>query len=61
VFKEQDLGESTTVEYADSEDTYTKKEVYNKEQTYNKLEIDLALKEIWDYIRPEEDEDDDGE
>ena len=61
VFKEQDLGESTTIEYADSEDTYTKKEVYNKEQTYNKLEIDLALKEIWDYIRPEEDNVDDGE
>ena len=38
-----------------------KKEVYNKEQTYNKLEIDLALKEIWDYIRPEEDNVDDGE
>lgn len=47
-FKEQDLGESTEINYADSEDTYTKLEVYNK------TEIDLALKEIWDYIRPDE-------
>jgi len=53
-FKEQDLGESTEINYANSENTYTKQEVYNKDQTYNKSEIDIALQAIWDYIRPEE-------
>lgn len=65
-FKEQDLGRSTTIDYAESKDTYTKNEVYKKSQTYsktqtyNKTEVDAFLKEIWDYIRPEEtDEGDD--
>lgn len=37
-FKEQDLGKSTEINYADSNDTYTKNEV------------DSALDEIWEYI-----------
>lgn len=53
-FKEQDLGESTDIVYADSKNTYTKSEVYKKSQTYNKTEVDVLIQEIWDYIRPEE-------
>ncbi len=45
-FTETSSGESNTVEYANSENTYTKQQVYNKAQ------IDALLKEIWDYIDP---------
>lgn len=61
-FVERDLGESTTIKYANSDNTYTKDEVYKKSQTYsktqtyNKTEVDALLKEIWDYIKPEEEE-----
>ena len=65
-FIESDAGKNTPVNYAESKDTYTKNEVYKKSQTYsktqtyNKTEVDAFLKEIWDYIRPEEtDEGDD--
>ena len=54
--KEQDLGESTEINYADKNDTYTKNQVYKKTQTYNKTEVNALLQEIWDYIRPEEEE-----
>jgi len=56
-FVERDLGESTTIDYANSKDIYTKDEVYKKSQTYNKTQVDALLREIWDYIRPEESED----
>lgn len=46
VFTETGVGESTEVEYANSENTYTKQQVYNKAQ------VDALLKEIWDYIDP---------
>jgi len=57
-FMEQDLGESKDINYANSDDTYTKSEVYKKSQTYSKTKIDALLKEIWDYIKPEEEEED---
>ena len=47
-FTETSSGESNTVEYANSENTYTKQQVYNKAQ------VDALLKEIWDYIRSED-------
>ena len=56
-FTEADVDKNTDIVYANSEDTYTKDEVYKKTQTYNKSEVDDLLKEIWDYIRPEEDKD----
>ena len=47
-FQQSDVGETTDIEYANSENTYTKQQVYNKAQ------VDALLKEIWDYIRPED-------
>ena len=43
-FTQADVGESKDIVYADSDNVYRKGEVYNKLQT------DLLLKEIWDYI-----------
>lgn len=63
-FKEQDVGQSTEITYANSKDTYTKNEVYKKSQTYsrsqtyNKTEVNALIQEIWDYIRPEDSGDD---
>ena len=56
-FTEADVDKDTDIVYANSKDIYTKEEVYEKAQTYNKDEVDALLKEIWDYIRPEEDKD----
>lgn len=50
-FTEADVDKETDIVYANSKDTYTKSEVYKKSQ------VDALLKEIWDYIRPEESED----
>ena len=47
-FVETSTDETTDIEYANSENTYTKQQVYNKAQ------VDALLKEIWDYIRPED-------
>ena len=47
-FQQSDVGETTDIEYANSENIYTKQQVYNKAQ------VDALLKEIWDYIRPED-------
>jgi len=61
-FTEADVDKDKEIVYANSEDTYTKDEVYKKSQTYsktqtyNKTEVDALLKEIWDYIKPEEEE-----
>lgn len=61
-FIESDVDKNTNIEYANSKDTYTKDEVYKKTQTYsrtqtyNKTEVNALIQEIWDYIRPEEDE-----
>lgn len=43
-FIEAGAGENKTIEYANSKNTYTKKEVYDKK------EVDQLLKQIWDYI-----------
>ena len=50
-FIEQDVGQSNNINYANSSNTYTKGEVYSKAQ------VDRMLKEIWDYIDPEGDND----
>lgn len=55
-FKEQDMGKSTEINYANSKDIYNKKDVDTKFSNYKK-EVDLALKEIWDYILDEGDVD----
>ena len=57
-FVEANVGENTTIDYANSKDIYTKDEVYKKSQTYNKTQIDDLIQAIWDYIRPEDDGDD---
>ena len=59
-FTEADVDKDTDIIYANSKDTYTKSEVYKKSQTYNKVQVDALLKEIWDYIRPEESEDEEN-
>ena len=59
-FTEADVDKETDIVYANSKDTYTKSEVYKKSQTYSKTKIDDLLKEIWDYIRPEESEDEEN-
>ena len=59
-FTESDVDKDTPIVYANSNDTYTKSEVYKKSQTYNKVQVDALLKEIWDYIRPEESEDEEN-
>ena len=51
-FQQSDIGETTDIEYANSKNTYTKDKVYNKTQ------VDAMIKEIWDYIRPENEEED---
>jgi hypothetical protein len=51
-FTQSDVGKATDIEYANSKNTYT------KEQVYNKAQVDALLKEIWDYIRPEDNGDD---
>lgn len=51
-FTQSDVGKATDIEYANSKNTYTKNQVYNKTQ------VDALLKEIWDYIRPEDNGDD---
>ena len=49
-FKEQDLGESTDIIYANSEDTpsksdvYTRDVLYTKEKLYTKDEVDELIK-----------------
>jgi hypothetical protein len=43
-FIEAGAGENKPIEYANSKNTYTKKEVYDKK------EVDQLLKQIWDYI-----------
>lgn len=53
-FTEADVDKDTDIVYANSKDIYTKSEVYKKSQTYSRTKIDALLKEIWDYIRPEE-------
>lgn len=67
-FIESDVGKNTNIKYANSKNTYTKDEVYKKSQTYNKdevyrktqtynqTEIDGFIQEIWDYINPPEEE-----
>lgn len=66
-FVESDVGKNTEINYANSNDTYTKNEVYKKSQTYsrnqtyNKTEVDAFIQEIWDYIDPPEEEDPEGE
>jgi hypothetical protein len=47
-FTQSDVGKATDIEYANSKNTYT------KDQVYNKIQVDALLKEIWDYIRPED-------
>lgn len=59
-FTEADVDKDTEIVYANSKDTYTKSEVYKKSQTYNKAQVDALLKEIWDYIRPEETEEEEN-
>lgn len=59
-FTEADVDKYTDIIYANSKDTYTKSEVYKKSQTYNKVQVDALLKEIWDYIRPEESEEEEN-
>ena len=59
-FTAADVDKDTDIIYANSKDTYTKDEVYKKSQTYNKAQVDALLKEIWDYIRPEESEDEEN-
>lgn len=59
-FTESDVDKDTPIVYANSNDTYTKSEVYKKSQTYSRTKIDALLKEIWDYIRPEESEDEEN-
>lgn len=59
-FTEADVDKDTEIIYANSKDTYTKSEVYKKSQTYNKAQVDALLKEIWDYIRPEETEEEEN-
>ena len=57
-FTRSDVGETEDIVYADSDNVYRKGEVYNKLQT------DLLLKEIWDYIHehcPDEETDDEDD
>ena len=57
-FTRSDVGETEDIVYADSDNVYRKAEVYNKLQT------DLLLKEIWDYIHehcPDEETDDEDD
>lgn len=51
-FQQSDIGETNSIEYANSKNTYKKDEVYNKAQ------VDKLIKDIWDYIRPEDEEED---
>jgi hypothetical protein len=51
-FTQSDVGKATDIKYANSKNTYTKDKVYNKEQ------VDLMIKEIWDYIDPTHEESD---
>lgn len=51
-FKEQDLGESTEINYANADDTpsiddvYTKDELYTKDEVYTKKEVDELIKDL---------------
>lgn len=51
-FQQSDIGETTDIEYANSENTYTKQQVYNKAQ------VDALIKEIWEFIDPTHEESD---
>lgn len=50
-FVEQDVGQSTPINYANSSNTYTKDDLYTRAQ------VEKMIKEIWDYIDPEGDTD----
>lgn len=58
-FKEQDLGESTDIHYANAEDTpnkkdiYTKDRLYTKDKLYTKTEVDELIKKAIDELKEE--------
>ena len=56
-FIEADVNEDTEINYAEIKDTYTKDEVDDAlSHVYDKTYVDNALQEIWDYIDPQEEE-----